>query len=210
MLPDLTSALAERFRVIAPERRGHGRSPDVEGPITYEAMAHDTIALMETLGVREAHLVGYSDGANIGMLVAMWRAELVRRLVLVSGNYDAAGMTRQFVLGMRRVTAERFEPAFADAYRRLSPDGPDHWPVVFEKLKRMMLEEPHIPREELGRIGAPALVLAGDRDFVTVAHSVDLYEAIPDARLCIVPGGSHGLLTERPGLCNQVILDFLE
>ena len=209
MLPALTAALAREYHVVAPERRGHGRTPDVDGPITYAAMADDTLAVLDALALERAHLVGYSDGANIAMLLAIAHPERVGRLVLVSGNFHAQGMTRPFRTGLRRATAERFEPAYADAYRRLSPDGPAHWPVVFAKLQRMMLEEPTLTPTDLGRIAAPTLVLAGDRDAVTVAHTVALYEAIADARLCIVPGGSHGLLTEQPDLCNRVIGEFL-
>lgn len=209
MLPHLTAALTERYHVVAPERRGHGRTADVDGPITNTAMAEDTLGVMDALGIARAHLVGYSDGANIGMLLAIAHPERIGRLVLVSGNFHAAGMTRAFRIGLRRATAERFEPAFADAYRRLSPDGPAHWPVVFAKLRRMMLEEPTLTTADLGRIAAPTLVLAGDHDFVAVEHTVALFQAIPGARLCTVPGGSHGLLSEQPALTTQVILDFL-
>src|SRR5512132_3263013 len=79
--------LAARFHVFTPERRGHGHTPDVDGPITYELMAQDTIAFLETVVGGPAHLVGHSDGAFVAMLVAMRRPELVRELVLVSGGF---------------------------------------------------------------------------------------------------------------------------
>ena len=209
MLPELTRDLAAQHRVIAPERRGHGRTADARGPITYEAMAEDMAAFMDALGVPQAHLVGYSDGANIGMLLAIHRPELVRRLVLVSGNFNATGMTRQFIVRMRRATADGFAPELAEAHRRLSPDGREHWAVVFEKLRRMMLEEPAITHDELARIQSPTLVLAGDNDSVSVEHTTELFRAIPEARIRIVPGGSHGLLAEQLELCNRAIIEFL-
>src|SRR5919204_5356080 len=79
-------ALAERFHVYTPERRGHGHTPDVEGPITYELMAQDTIAFLDTVVRGPSHLVGHSDGAVVAMLAAMHRPDLVRRLVLISGG----------------------------------------------------------------------------------------------------------------------------
>ena len=209
MLPFLTQHLAKQWRVIAPERRGHGRTADQPGPTTYEVMARDTLAVMDALGVEAADIVGYSDGANIGMLLALAAPERVRRLVLVSGNFHADGMTEAFRRGLRLARADSFEPQFAEAYRALSPDGADHWPVVFEKLQRMMLEEPRLRAADLERIEAPTLVLAGDRDYVDVRHTLALLEAIAGARLCIVPGGSHGLLTEQPALTTRVLLDFL-
>src|SRR5512132_3152990 len=78
-------ALAERFRVYTPERRGHGHTPDVPGPITYQLMADDTIAFLDTVVGEAADLVGHSDGAFVAMLVAMQRPELVKRLLEISG-----------------------------------------------------------------------------------------------------------------------------
>ncbi|HEY4604462.1 MAG TPA: alpha/beta hydrolase, partial [Blastococcus sp.] len=83
--------LAERFRVYTPERRGHGHTADVEGPITYQLMADDTIAFLEAVIGRPADLVGHSDGAFVAMLVAMQRPELVDRLVMIGGGFDKSG-----------------------------------------------------------------------------------------------------------------------
>src|SRR5579859_6307300 len=79
-------ALVDRFTVYLPERRGHGRSPDIEGPVSYDAMVADTIAYMDTVDVENADIVGYSDGAIIGLLLAIRNPGRVRRLVSVSGN----------------------------------------------------------------------------------------------------------------------------
>jgi pimeloyl-ACP methyl ester carboxylesterase len=84
-------ALAERFHVYTPERRGHGHTPDVPGPITYQLMADDTIAFLETVVGEPADLVGHSDGAFVAMLVAMQRPELVQRLVMISGGFSKNG-----------------------------------------------------------------------------------------------------------------------
>jgi pimeloyl-ACP methyl ester carboxylesterase len=80
--------LAERFHVYTPERRGHGHTPDVPGPITYQLMTDDTIAFLETVVGQPADLVGHSDGAFVAMLVAMQRPELVKRLVMISGGFN--------------------------------------------------------------------------------------------------------------------------
>jgi pimeloyl-ACP methyl ester carboxylesterase len=85
-------ALAERFRVLTPERRGHGHTPDIPGPITYELMAADTAAFLDTLQIGRAQLVGHSDGANVALLVALTRPDLVGRLVLISGNFHHDGL----------------------------------------------------------------------------------------------------------------------
>src|SRR5262249_3331731 len=90
-----TPAFAERFRVIVPDRRRHGRTADVEGPISYAVMADDTIAFMDALGTGPAHVVGWSDGGDVGLLVAIKRPDLVRRLVTIGSNFSADGLTRE-------------------------------------------------------------------------------------------------------------------
>lgn len=205
----LQAPLADRFKVYVPDRRAHGRTGDVDGPISYELMAQDTIAFMEAMGLDSAHLVGYSDGANIGMLIAMSRPELVRKLVLISGNHDADGLVDTFTNYSREATAETFVPAIAEEYGHLSPDGPGHWPVVFEKVRRMFLNEPRIPAADLGRITAPTLVLAADEDWIKLDHSVEQFRSIPGAELAIVPGTSHLLLFEKAELVSRLVLDFL-
>jgi len=84
-------ALAERFHVYTPERRGRGHSPDLPGPITYQLMADDTIAFLEAVVGEPADLVGHSDGAFVAMLVAMQRPELVKPLVMISGGFNKSG-----------------------------------------------------------------------------------------------------------------------
>src|SRR5262249_15667391 len=96
------AVLAEGFRVIVPDRRGHGRTADVEGPISYAVMADDTIAFMDALGTGPAHVVGWSDGGDVGLLVAIKRPDLVRRLVTIGSNFSADGLTRE--------AAESFKP----------------------------------------------------------------------------------------------------
>ncbi|MSQ41795.1 MAG: alpha/beta hydrolase [Dehalococcoidia bacterium] len=206
----LVPALAERCRVLLPERRGHGRTPDGDGPLSYELMAADTIAFAEALGIASAHLAGYSDGANVAMLIAIARPQLVRRLVLISGNFDASGMTDAFQAQLADATAERYAPALAAAYARLSPDGAGHFAVMFEKLRRLWLEQPHIAPVELARITAPTLVLCGDRDLVRLEHTLELFRAIPGARLAVVPGSSHGVIEDQPALVTRLLLNFLD
>jgi pimeloyl-ACP methyl ester carboxylesterase len=198
-------ALADRFQVFLPERRGHGHTPDVEGPITYETMARDTIAFLETVVGGPAHLVGHSDGAVTAMLAAMRRPELVRRLVLVSGGFHHDGL----MPGMDQLDVDQVDAFAGDAYGEVSPDGREHFPVVIRKVARMAAEEPELDRSELGAISSRTLVMFGDDDLMTLEHVIAMYGAIPGSELAIVPGTSHFLLQEKPALCNAIILEFL-
>jgi pimeloyl-ACP methyl ester carboxylesterase len=85
-------AFATRFRVIAPERRGHGHTPDVDGALSYELMAADLIGFLDRMVGGPAHLLGWSDGGIIGLLVAMARPDLVHKLIAISANFDTSGI----------------------------------------------------------------------------------------------------------------------
>jgi pimeloyl-ACP methyl ester carboxylesterase len=197
-------ALAAHFHVFTPERRGHGRTPDVEGPITYDLMAEDTIAFLENIVGGPAHLVGCSAGASVALVVAVRRPDLARRVVLISGVFHRDG----WVPGAIDPDASPHE-ILARGYAELSPDGPDHYPVVSAKLARVNWEEPTLGGSDLSGVTSRTLVMIGDDDEVTLEHATEMYRGLPDAELAVVPGTSHGLLHEKPALCNTIIVDFL-
>lgn len=204
-----TAALADRYRVYLPERRGHGRTPDVPGPTGYEIMARDTIAFMDALGIRSAHLVGWSDGANIGLEVALLRPDLVRKLVFMSAVANIDGFTEAMQAQTATLAPDALPPMLRDAYDALSPDGPDHFETVFEKLAAVWTSEPRHDLVDLAGVMAPTLVILGDDDVVAIEHAAAVARAIPDAQLAVVPGTDHVLLFEKPDLVNRMILGFL-
>jgi pimeloyl-ACP methyl ester carboxylesterase len=197
-------ALSSRFTAFTPDRRGHGRTPDIEGPITFEAMATDTVAFLETVIGQPAHLAGCSDGAVVALLVALRRPDLVRKLAFIAGVFHLEGWLPE------AIDPDLEPPDFlAASYAEISPDGPEHYPVVVEKLARMHLEGPTLAASDLGRIESRTLVMVADDDEVRLEHALELYRGLADAELAVVPGTSHGLLVEKPALCNRLILDFL-
>ncbi|MFC7309327.1 alpha/beta fold hydrolase [Streptomyces monticola] len=198
--------LAEHFHVYTPERRGHGHTPDVEGPITYQLMADDTIAFLETVVREPADLVGHSDGAFTAMLVAMQRPELVKRLVLISGGFNKSGSAEP---ADAEWNVDEIAQFLGPAYGEVSPDGEEHFKVVATKIGEMAAREPALDAAELNAITARTLVMFADDDLVTLAHMTEMYQAIPEAELAVVPGTSHFLTQEKPHLVNHLILDFL-
>lgn len=201
--------LAAKYAVYLPERRAHGRTADVDGPITYEIMADDTIAFMEALGITNAHVVGWSDGGDVGMIMAIRHPEMVRTLVSIGGNFNFAGLSDEFLAYARAMTPDTFLAPLRALYESLSPDGPQHFRVVLDKLKAMWLNGPTLAPADLARIAAPTLILVGDADVPTWEHTIELYRSVPNAQLCVVPGASHAVLLEKPAVVNATLLDFL-
>jgi pimeloyl-ACP methyl ester carboxylesterase len=201
---------AANHRVFLPERRAHGHTPDVEGRLSYHDMASDTIDFLTTVVGSSAHLVGWSDGGIVALLVAIARPDLVRKIVVTGANFKPPpeiGMAE----GLDELSADAPEMGmFRAMYEAASPDGPEHWPIVVGKMVEMYRAEPNIPIEDLGRIRAPTLVLVGDDDFMTLEHTVELYRAIPNSELAVVPGTSHAHFMEKPSLVNRLVLDFLD
>jgi pimeloyl-ACP methyl ester carboxylesterase len=203
--------LSAHFRIIAPERRGHGHTPDLQGPLSYDVMSADTIGFVDAVVGHPAHLVGWSDGGIVGLLVAMARPDLVRKLVVIGTNFDTSGLTADAMEAFATFSADSDDLAMLrEAYQAASPDGPGHWPVVVDKFKEMVSTQPAMTVEQVARITAATLVVVGDHDIVALDHTSTLFRAIPNSELAVVPGASHFLTTEKPDLVNHLLLDFLK
>ena len=197
--------LVDHFRVFRPDRRGHGRTPDVEGPLTYEQMALDTIAFLEQVVGGPAYLVGHSDGAPVALTVALMRPDLARRLVVGAGVFNHDGWTPG------SIDLDDETVAFFIEYNgAVSPDGPEHFLVLRDKLHRMQSEEPTLTVADLAGYPGPSLVMIGDDDKeIHMAHTLALREGLPNSQLAVVPGTGHGLFADKPELCNRLVVEFL-
>ena len=221
-----SDALAAERRVYAFERPGHGRSADIDGDYSYERSIADTLAYLDAEGLDKVDVLGFSDGAIIGLLLALHHPERVRSLIAISANLDPSAFSWSSgnsgpVLGPPVHAAAGAADGDADwdepkpdvermHYERLSPDGPAHADQVLAKLVRLWTEEPRIDPADLAVVTAPTLVMSGDRDTIRVDHSLLIAASIPGAQLCIVPGATHGLVAERPELINAVVREFLQ
>jgi pimeloyl-ACP methyl ester carboxylesterase len=202
-------AFAQHYRVVAPERRAHGHTPDVEGPITYEDMTTDTVSFIETMGLGPVHILGWSDGGMIGTLLAARRPDLVRKLIVYGAGYSSEGYPPNAIESMVERPADDPEMAmYRLLYDAATPDGADHFPVVLDKIRRLWLEDFDYGAE-VARITAPTLVLVADDDLITLDHAVRFYLQLASGQLAVLPGASHAVCLEKPGLFNEVVLGFL-
>ncbi len=192
--------LEDRFQVFLVDRRGHGRTPDVPGPVSLDVLADDVIGFLEQVVGGSAHLAGYSAGGVVALGVAQWRPDLVRKLVVLNSACAKDGWIFLPEPG-GELPAE-----VADRYAEVSPDGREHLPVVVDKFARAAHDPDVLDPTAITR---PALVLGSDDDIVHLEHTVALYRGIPNAQLCVLPGTSHLMLFERPDLCASLVADFL-
>ncbi|MEV7133563.1 alpha/beta hydrolase [Arthrobacter sp. NPDC093128] len=204
LLNSIGPGLSERFRVVAFDRRGHGYTADTDADFHYSDMADETVGVLESVLGGPAHLVGWSDGGIIALLVALRRPDLVRKLVVVGANYHFEGTVPAEMEPDSPVLGE-----LGNAYIARSPDGAAHLEVVMNKSFRMFRSEPTLTPADIAQISVPVLVVAGDDDVVALPHTVSLYEALPNGQLAIVPAASHGLPLEQPETLTRLILTFL-
>ncbi len=204
LLDAFGDALADRYRVVAFDRRGHGYTSDTASPFHYEDMADETIAVLERVVGSRAHLVGWSDGGIVALAVAMRRPDLVERMVLIGTNFHYAG-----VLRANLPPDSSFRTQIREEYAARAPEGAGHFQEMVDKSLTMWTTEPTWVEADLTSITAPTLVLVGDDDVTLLSHTAALYEVLPAGQLCVVPRTSHALPVERPAEVARVILDFL-
>jgi pimeloyl-ACP methyl ester carboxylesterase len=208
-LDPVLASYTAHFRVLTPERRGHGHTPDTPGEFDFPLLAADTVAFLERVVDGPADLVGYSDGATTALHVALARPDLVRRLVLISGQFSHTGLLPVFGDDPAAAAREMAAYGMGERYGQVSPDGPDHFLVLAEKVVKMSLTGPCLDVERLRDVRARTLVVCSDDDVVTLEHTLALYRGLPEAELAVVPGTSHVLVVEKPQLVTRLVLDFL-
>jgi pimeloyl-ACP methyl ester carboxylesterase len=198
----LLEGLAQDRQVIVPEMQGHGRTADVDRPITYEQMADDTAELIRHLGLERPDVVGYSMGAGVTLQLGMRHPEAARKLVAASASISSAGVQPEAWEMFPSISPEMFAggPMEAD-YKRVAPD-PDAFTTLVGKLKTLDTEEFAWSEDAFRAMPAPLLLIAGDSDVVTLEHMVQLFRlrggggmgdlsGLPTSQLAILPGTTH-------------------
>lgn len=201
---------SKRFKVIAADSRGHGRTNDADGPIDFDRMSSDFAALLDHIGLKNVMIVGWSDGGVIGLELAMRRPDLVKKVVTLGAHARPSGMTAEFKAEVEGSSPENFPAILVEGYKALSPDGPEHWPVVFGKLKTMWSTLPDFKDDQLRSIQCPVLLMVGEHDIVREEESRRMSSLIPKARLKVLEGASHYSAVQIPDIVNKEIEGFLD
>jgi pimeloyl-ACP methyl ester carboxylesterase len=217
----LLPGLAETYQVIVPEMQAHGRTADVDRPITYEQMADDTAGLVRHLEIENADFVGYSMGGAIALQVAIRHPQLVRRLVMASSGFATDSAHPEALEMFPSISPEMFAGSpIEEEYQRVAPN-PDDFPNLVWKLKELDTTEFSWPEDDIRAISAPTLIVVGDSDVVTLEHAVTLFRlrgggvmgdlsGLPASRLAVLPGTTHymppgsGMLDRHEWLLSMI------
>jgi pimeloyl-ACP methyl ester carboxylesterase len=182
--------LSEKGKVVAVELQAHGRTSDRNSQLSFEQDADDVSGLLEFLKIEKADIFGFSNGGNTAMQVAIRHPEKVNRLIIASAFYQREGFIPGFFEGMEHATLENMPEPLKEAYLKVAVDK-SHLQVMHDKDRDRMRHIKDWTDESLQSIKAMTLLIVGDRDVVTVEHTVKMSHLIPNARLMVLPG-EHG------------------
>ncbi len=202
---------ARSRRVIAVEVQAHGHTRDVDRPFTFEQDADDVAALLDSLGVFRADILGFSNGGTTALQVAIRHPAKVNRLVIASANYKRDGMQPGFWEAMAKGTFADMPQPYKDAHLKINPGDEAGVHALFERDSKRMLAFTDIPDASIRAIQAPTLVVAGDRDVIRPEHAIELSRLLPNGRLCILPGTHGSYLGEimTPDVSQRVVESFV-
>jgi pimeloyl-ACP methyl ester carboxylesterase len=213
--------LAETHKVYALEFQGHGRTTDIDRPITYTNLADDVAAFMDAIGIAKADVFGYSMGAVAGLRFAIRHPDKANKLILASGAYDVEGLQPEFKAFIPQMNVEMFvNMPFAEEYKKLAPN-PDGFPALVEKLIALE-KEPVAWGAEVKAMKTPVLIITGDADWTTLEHSVALFrllgggvmgdmgKPLPASRLAVLPATAHTAVITQTDLLIAFIEPFLK
>ncbi|MEY2924844.1 MAG: hypothetical protein RLZZ337_1392 [Bacteroidota bacterium] len=192
-----------RFRVIVADNRGQGKSELNTDSLTYAQIAADWEALVDYLQLDSINVVGWSDGGIVALLMAVSGKTKMNKVVAMGANLrpDSSAVhgwaIRHDTESLKRIKAKITEE-----------DTTENWDLQ-KQLLQMLLEQPQISTMDLSQIKAKVLIMAGDEDITINHHTVEMYESIPQAQLCIIPGETHYTPASNPELFNEIVYRFL-
>ncbi|MBR2815054.1 MAG: alpha/beta fold hydrolase [Reyranella sp.] len=215
-------ALAAGRPVIAVDLEGHGRTRDLDRPLSLDQMAADVAALVKKLGLEKVDVLGFSMGGGVALRIAAAEPALVAKLVVISSHHKIEAYYPSIRAMWPGMTVQGFTGTpMEKAYLETAPD-PAHWPVFVEKMKAMMLGSADWPDAKVQAIKAPTLLIAGDADLFRPESMVDLFRllggarpdggmaGVPASQLAILPGATHFNILYRTDLLLPIVVPFLD
>jgi pimeloyl-ACP methyl ester carboxylesterase len=214
--------LAKKRQVIAFEMQAHGRTADIDRPLSTEQMADDVAAALQQMGIEQVDIFGYSMGAAVALHFAIRHPDLLRKLIFAAATYNLAGVHPGLMEGLGEMNPEMmFGSPWHDEYMQIAPH-PEQFATFFAKKTEMDRNTKDVPAEAIAAIKAPTLIIIGDSDLVRPEHAVEMFRllgggvfgdmppGLPASQLAILPGTSHVSLAYRADLLIPIVTSFLD
>ena len=203
LIPDLS----KHFKLIAIDSPSHGRSYSIDS-LSYNILADYVVKIVDKLNLDKIDIVGYSDGAIVGILVANKIPNKINKIVFGAGALSPHASKPEGLKMLQNFSPEILPEEYATSYKKKSPN-PNHWEEFVYNSKEMWLQDVWIPKEILPKIESKVLVLFGDRDpFIPLNHSIEIYNDLPNGELCILPNTYHDIFNDSK-ISNEILLTFL-
>lgn len=191
------------YRVIIADSRGHGKSELKTDSLTYVQIANDWAGLAAHLDVDSVNVIGWSDGGIVGLLMGINHTTVVKKIVAMGANLRP-DTTAVYPFAVNWVAQEREKVAANIAEN----DTTKNWKVIEQHLG-LLGDQPTISKKDLAKIISPVLIIAGDKDIIKEEHSVEIYQNISNAHLCILPGETHFTPASNPEVFNKIVDRFI-
>jgi pimeloyl-ACP methyl ester carboxylesterase len=207
LIPDLS----KRFRVIAVDCPGQGRSEQA-AYVSYQLMADYFSKMIDLLKLDSVYVFGYSDGGNVALLLAADRPDKVRKAVAFAAASHTSGYYPYVTESLDQLTPENVEKNYKwwlDPHLERTPQR-DKWQKFIKDFARMCATPVIVPNEKLEKIKTKVLIVQGDNDIVKPEHAVKLHQSIKGSQFCVIPAASHFVLLERPEMLNLIAIEFFE
>ncbi len=209
MSANVYPALAESRQVIAVDLQGHGRTADIDRPLTFEQMADDVAALLQQLNIEQTDVFGYSMGGKVGLALAFRHPELVRRLAIYGATHKSfeESISPEALEFFKRATPETFAPkALREPYEKLSPAP--NWTGLAAKILVSMKSFQGFSPEQMKAITAEVFLSAGDRLDVNLEHLAQMHQLIPKSQLAVFPNTDHLVMVTNPNKVLGQVREF--
>jgi pimeloyl-ACP methyl ester carboxylesterase len=213
--------LATTRRVIAVELQAHGRTPDIDRPLTVEGFAADVVELLDRLGIARADVFGWSMGAAVALRLGTDHADRVDRLVLASVSFHDGGVHPGLLDGIADLQPEHLHGSeFHEEYLRTAPD-PAGFAGLVAKVKVLDANLPAWTADQVRALAAPTMLVLGDSDIIRPEHAVEMFRllgggvagdltGLPTCRLAVLPGTTHTGVAQRARWLAPMIEEFLD
>lgn len=207
------------YKVVAIDAREQGRSSSSSDQITYELMAGDVVGVLDHEGITKVNLFGQSDGGITALIISHLYPDRVIKSVIHGAVYNHSAYPTEQKDGWLNVSFDESDQSTRDPagfpgmaiphYLKGKEDLAD-FEAHLKEMSLMWATQPNLSKEDLAKINVPTLVIVGDHYDISIPHTLEMHEALPNSELFVAPGATHFIHQEKPDMLHQIMHDFLK